>query len=137
MRHRKTIILSAITYALSLFLPPFILAEGHSSFILGFVCLAFGFEKVAWLANPLHFASVAALALMKKTHLAAVSSAAAIAIALTTIAIKELPRNESGALTAVVGYGPAFYLWIASMLIILVAAIRGLLPSKEFPSPPR
>lgn len=119
--------LSGILYGVSLFLPPFVLKEGNSGFILGFVCLFFGFGHLAWLANPIYFASLLTLAVTRKIHVSAILSIFAFAIALLALTIAELPRNEAGQMTQVAGYGPAFYLWLASMLVIPVAAVRKLM----------
>jgi len=119
--------LSGILYGVSLFLPPFVLKDGNSSFILGFVCLFFGFSHIAWLANPLYFASLIAMGVTKKLHLSAILSMLAFGIALLSLNIVELPRNEGGHMTSVTGYGPAFYLWLSSMLVFPVAAVRKLM----------
>ncbi len=131
-RRRLPLSLSAILYAIALFCPPFVLQEGNSGFLLGFVCLLFGFGELAWYANPLYFASLITLGTMKKSFVPAILSAAALAVALNTVAIEELPRNEAGNMTAVIGYGPGFYLWLASMLVVLNATIlRFLRRSRE------
>lgn len=115
---------SGALFAISLFCPAFKLEEGHSSFLLGFVCLLFGFGHLPWYANFFYLASIVAL-ILRRSLLAAILAASAAAIALTTLGIKEMPRNEAGDRTAVVGYGPAFYLWLSSMLVIVIAVVLG------------
>ena len=121
---RMALVLSGTLYGISLFCPVFAFQEGDPSFLLGFVCLAFGAfaQQPAWYANPFYFAALIALG-MKKRYIAALFSCSALAIALTTLSIKRIERDEAGNMTAVVGYGPGFYLWLASMLVVLVAAV--------------
>lgn len=127
MKNRWIVLLgSGLLYGISLFFPAFALKEGQSSFLPGFVCLLFGFGEFAWYANPLYFASLITL-LLKKTYLTALLSCSALAIAVTTIWIEQLPRDASGETTTVVGYGPAFYLWLSSMLVILGASVMDIL----------
>jgi hypothetical protein len=72
---------------------------------------------------------------MKKTYLTALLSCSALAIALTTFGIEQMPRDESGNMTAVVGYGPAFYLWLSSMLVILGATLIDILKVRTSNNP--
>jgi len=115
---------SGTLYCVSLFCPVFRFQEGNSGFLPGFVCLAFGAfaRQVAWYANPFYFAALIALG-MKKRYVAALFSCSALAIALATLSIKQIEKDEAGNMTAVAGYGPGFYLWLSSMLVVLVAAV--------------
>src|SRR4030095_2077845 len=57
------IVLAAVLFLSSLGLNTLILSQGDSSFLIGFVCLLFGFSYVAWFANPLFLLSVVFLLL--------------------------------------------------------------------------
>jgi hypothetical protein len=129
MKTRRTaLLLSGTFYGISLFCPVFASQEGHSGFLPGFVCLVFGAfaGQPAWFANPLYFAAVIAL-MKKKNYITIFFSCFALAAAAATVSIKQIPKNEAGDMTAVVGYGPGFYLWVSSMLVVLVAAGIGIL----------
>jgi hypothetical protein len=117
-------------YLIALFCPAFDFAEGNSGFILGFVCLLFGFEHLAWYANIPYFGSLVFL-FLKRPVVAAALAAGAVALGLTTLGIEEVPKNESGTRTAVAGYGLGFYLWIASMLTVLFGAIAAFVKSRS------
>ena len=121
-------VLSVSLYSISLLCPVFAFKEGDSSFLAGFVCLLFGAFSghLAWFANPLYLAALITL-LMKKHYISVIFSVSALVIASTTLSIKEIERNEAGDMTAVVGYGPGFHLWLYSMLLALVAAVIGIL----------
>ncbi|MBX3732689.1 MAG: hypothetical protein KF791_08850 [Verrucomicrobiae bacterium] len=118
-----TCLASATLYTIALFTPAFAFAEGDSSFILGMVCLLFGWGKFAWYANPILLAAYIAF-LKKKDVLTTILSVAALAVAATTLSIEEVPRNSSGTLTRVVGYGLGFYFWLASMAVLFAAGIH-------------
>ena len=125
---RIAFVLSGTLYGISLFCPVFTFQEGNSGFLPGFVCLAFGAfaRQIAWYANPLYFVALIALG-MKKRYITALFSCSALAIALATLSIKQIERNEAGDMTAVVGYGAGFYLWLSSMFVVLVAAVIGIM----------
>jgi hypothetical protein len=57
------IVLAAVLFLSSLGLNTLILSHGDSSFLLGFVCLLFGFSYLAWFANPLFVVSIILLSL--------------------------------------------------------------------------
>lgn len=115
--------LASLPYLVSLFCGIFVLEEaGPTTFIIGFVCLAFGWSHLAWYANPLLFAGILAY-LLKRDWVAALLAAAAFAVGLTTLGIEEMPRNEGGAKEAVVGYQIGFYLWLTSMVLFGVACL--------------
>jgi hypothetical protein len=122
--------ISGILFGISLFCPAFRLQEGNSGFLLGFVCLFFGFEHLPWYANLFYLGGLVALTL-KRMFFTGFLAAVAIAVASTTLRIKEMPRNEAGNMTAVIGYGLGFYLWVASMLVLLIAAVVGSLKPRE------
>ncbi len=69
------IVLAALLFLSSLGLNTLILSQGESSFLLGFVCLLFGFSYLAWFANPLFFVSIILLSLNRSRMALATSTA--------------------------------------------------------------
>ena len=99
-----------------------LLSQGDSSFLLGFVCLLFGFSYLAWFANPLFLVSIVLLSL-NRSDMALATSTASVILAATTFLIRNVSFNEAGHMANVVGYGLGFYLWIASMCVVLVMSV--------------
>jgi len=91
--------------------------------------LLFGFSYVAWFANPLLLLSVVLL-LLNRSGMALATSAASVILATTTFLIHKAPFNEAGHMADVVGYGPGFYLWLASISAILLASVLSITLSK-------
>ena len=123
------IVLAAVLFLSSLGFNTLILSQGDSSFLIGFVCLLFGFSYVAWFANPLLLLSVVLL-LLNRSGMALATSAASVILATTTFLIHKAPFNEAGHMADVVGYGPGFYLWLASISAILLASVLSITLSK-------
>jgi hypothetical protein len=118
-----TVLISLLCYLISLFCGIFILEKaGPTTFILGLVCLFFGWGYLAWYANPVLLGSVIAY-LLKRDWIAFVLAVVALALGLTTLGIDEMPRNEGGEKERVVGYQIGFYLWLASMAVILISSL--------------
>jgi len=116
------IVLAAVLFLSSLSFKTLLLSQGDSSFLLGFVCLLFGFSYLAWFANPLFLVSIILLSLNRSGMALAISTASLI-LAATTFLIQKAPFNEAGHMANVVGYGPGFYLWIASMCVVLLTSV--------------
>jgi len=106
----------AILFGVSLLHEVFIFESGDSSFIMGFVCLLFGWSYIQWLANPL-IAAAHFFLFKGKYWWSLLCSAAAVVLALSTFFIKEVPRDTSGAMTPVLGFSFGFHLWLSVMLI--------------------
>jgi hypothetical protein len=116
------IVLAAVLFLSSLGFNTLISSRGDSSFLMGFVCLLFGFSYIAWFANPLFLMSVIFLSL-NRSGMALATSTASLILAATTFLIQKVPYNEAGHTAEVVGYGLGFYLWIASMCVILLTSV--------------
>jgi hypothetical protein len=116
------IVLAAVLFLSSLGFKTLLLSHGNSSFLLGFVCLLFGFSYLAWFANPLFLVSIILLSL-NRSGMALATSTASLVLAATTFLIQKAPFNEAGHMANVVGYGPGFYLWIASICVILLTSV--------------
>lgn len=116
------LVLSAILFLGSLGFSVFDMREGNPTFIMGFVCLLFGWAYPAWYANPLILA--AHVLLLRSKYLAAmILATAAVGLGATTLLIEEVPRDSSGETTEVLGYLAGFHLWMASLAVPWVAAI--------------
>jgi hypothetical protein len=116
------IVLAAVLFLSSLGFNTLILSRGDSSFLMGFVCLLFGFSYLAWFANPLFLVSVILLSL-NRSYMALATSTVSLILAATTFLIQKVPYNEAGHTANVVGYGLGFYLWIASISMILLTSV--------------
>jgi hypothetical protein len=115
------IVLAAVLFLSPLGFNTLILSRGDSSFLIGFACLLFGFSYVAWFANPLFLVSVVFLSL-NRSGMALATSTASLILAATTFLIQKAAYNEAGDMANVVGYGLGFYLWIASISVILLTS---------------
>ena len=89
---------------------------------MGFVCLLFGFTYLAWFANPLFLVSIVLLSL-NRLRMALAASTVSVILAATTFQIQKVPYNEAGNMAKVIGYGLGFYLWIASLSVILLTSV--------------
>ena len=116
------IVLAAVLFLSSLGFNTLLLSHGDSSFLMGFVCLLFGFSYLAWFANPLFLVSIVLLSL-NRLRMALAASTASLILAATTFLIQKVPYNEAGHMANVVGYGLGFYLWIASMSVLLLTTV--------------
>jgi len=116
------IVLAAVLFLSSLGFNTLILSQGDSSFLIGFACLLFGFSYLAWFANPLFLVSIILLSL-NRSAIALATSTASVILAGTTFLIQKAPFNEAGHMANVVGYGLGFYLWLASMCVILLSSV--------------
>lgn len=96
---------------------------------MGFVCLLFGFTYLAWFANPLFLVSIIFLSL-NRSRMALATSTASLVLAATTFLIQKVPYNEAGHMADVVGYSLGFYLWIASISVILLTSVLSTMVGK-------
>ena len=118
----KMLLGSLFLYVISLALPAFLL-EGQSvyawpgigPFLFGWMDLLEG--HVAWFANP--FAVLAAVFLLTgQIRWARVASSIAVVLACDTVRFHAMPGPPQTPLTL----GPAWYVWAASLLLLLVAS---------------
>src|SRR5881296_83003 len=123
------IVLAAVLFLSPLGFKTLRLSQGDSSFLPGFVCLLFGFSYLAWFANPLFLVSIILLSL-NRSGMALATTTASLILAATTFLIQKAPFNEAGHMANVVGYGPGFYLWIASMCVVLLTSVLSMTVGK-------
>jgi hypothetical protein len=105
-------------------------SPGELDVMLGLRALAVGWSGIfagilAWFANPFFLAGVIAL-FMRKPTLAIVFAVIAIGISCTTFSIVgvEYPADEGNVnKTTVLKLLPGFYVWMTSMVSLLVIAL--------------
>jgi len=130
------LVLSVSLFIGSLGFKTLILSKGDSSFLTGLVCLLLGFSYLPWFANPLFFLGILFLSL-KRFWLALAASATSAILATTALFIREAPYNEAGHTASVVGYGPGFYLWLASISVLLFTSLLAtFLKTQHLTTPP-
>ena len=100
-----------------------IIAGPKQGFLLGIVCLLFGWgAHIAWYANPfIFFAGL--LLLLGRPKPAIGCAALAIGLSLTTFLIHEIDINEAGTKAPVAGYGMGFYLGLGSSIALLATSV--------------
>jgi len=132
-RRKAALILSLGLYGISLVLPA--LEFQRDPTVSGFKVLAYGWMgvltgDVAWLANPAYFAAIAVFG-ERKHAMAVVAAAIALGLGATTVLAKSWYYASTGA--PVKALGPGFYVWMASFLVLLVAAffVRGSRPAQQ------
>jgi hypothetical protein len=128
--------LSISLFIASLGFKTLILSKGDSSFLPGWVSLLFGFGYLAWFANPLFVLGVVLL-LLKRFSLALAVSALSLILATTTFFIREAEYNEAGHTASVIGYGAGFYLWLASISVLLLTSLLATLVRRKHLTTPR
>lgn len=116
---------SALCYGLSLIAPalvienkPILWGPSHVEMLPGITCLLFGWFTPAWYANPALFVAALVLAFGYR-KLAAGFAGAAITLAATTW-LCDIRYAHVGC-----------YLWIASMVALLVAAVTGVARARD------
>jgi len=119
---RTGLVLATILFVFSLAFNTFLPAEGEPSFLLGIICLLFGFGYAAWYANPMLLIS-AVLLRFNKTRLALLTSALALSLGSSALLIDKVPYNEAGDDAEVIGYGLGFLMWLGSMLVVLLVSL--------------
>jgi hypothetical protein len=93
----------------------FMAVVAHPLGVLGFILSG----TLAWLANPLLWLSWGSF-LVKKTRYAGSLAGAALLFMLSFLFMKTLPQGDSSA--PIVGYGPGYWLWLGSAVLVLVGA---------------
>jgi hypothetical protein len=120
--------LSAAVFGLSLALPAIFVSEpAPNNAYGGGICLLTGWLSLLefwpmWLANPLLLACLIFLG-CKKYGIALGLGLVAIALALCSLTITEMLRDEGGTMVPVTGFGSGFYLWLLSMVIPTVGSL--------------
>jgi hypothetical protein len=101
------------------------------SYGIGMMLLLIGWLGVltaipAWLANPALLMAWATL-FVRQRLVAVVVAGLALGFSLSFLAQRDILVNEGGGKSAIVGYGPGYWLWIASIGVLLVGASLGMI----------
>lgn len=125
------VLVSVLFYLISLFSLAYVGSQSDNSWY-GFMCLGFGWMSLilnppaffAWLANFPFFVNVFMVLFSKRTWSRIVTFIIAIftlLLAVGALDVTELMRDEGGH-TEPATFGTGLYLWIFSIIIIVVAA---------------
>jgi len=122
---------------------PCLWLEGDRSAMVGWVLLLWGpfgvlNGVIAWYANLL-LPVMLVLLLRRKYRLVVLCGVPCLALALSTLAMRQMVVTERPDYATVIGYGPGFYLWLASLAIPPAAALalpRRAGARKSVPAPP-
>ncbi|AZA92067.1 uncharacterised domain/N5-glutamine S-adenosyl-L -methionine-dependent methyltransferase fusion protein [Chryseobacterium nakagawai] len=124
---KKTNLILLICLILYLTSLPFtaVYAKGHD--MSGLACALLGWAEmdgggIAWLANPLLFIGAFFL-LLKQIKISAVLSLIAFGLTFCYLSVGEITVNEAGHKFSITGYGPGYFLWIASCFSLLIGNI--------------
>jgi hypothetical protein len=118
------IMLSIVVYGFALFTPT-IVFDQPDDYYVGIYCLVLGWVGmtiIPWLANPIFFACLICLWL-KSCRIALILGSVAIVLASCTLLYRQMMHDEAGNMRSVTGYGPGFYLWLASFIIPTAASL--------------
>jgi hypothetical protein len=105
----------------------------------GLICALYGafgplYRQFAWYANPVLAVALCLLG-ARKWRAAAITAAAGLVIALDTLALLPSMPERARDYFFVSGLLPGFYLWLASIGLVVVAGLTALLlPSRAAPA---
>lgn len=82
----------------------------------------------AWLANPMLAAAWASIYFRSKglVKLGLVCGVASLCFSLSFLKVDEIIANEAGGTSRITGYGPGYWLWIASIVTAIIGCIAGM-----------
>ncbi len=120
---------AAVLFAVSLFLPAITYdVSGTSDSMSGLSLLLMGWFAVfagvfGWLANPLFaFGCVAVLLRRKITSIVLLALSLLLAISSVQLFSTGVMKDESGALYPLQFFSAGFYVWLAAIVVALIAA---------------
>jgi hypothetical protein len=87
----------------------------------------------AWIANPLMFLAWF-FAWKSKPGRALVLSGLALVFMASFLSEKRILSDENGGTSAITGYGPGFWLWLASAAVMMGGAAMALFRSRQLAS---
>lgn len=139
MKKSRIILLISIAFFLTALALPAVYRQKGSE-INGFSCFLLGWldlygNGISWLANPpLLFSWI--FLLFRKPKIAAVSGLISVGFALYYLTEKEITVYEMGSSYKylIISYGPGYYLWLVSCVIMFIGSLM-LLKSKPETQP--
>lgn len=81
-----------------------------------------------WLANPALVASWFMFSYRSTRPFAVIPAIVALFVSLSFLLCKEFPNGTSGSFSRITGYGAGYWLWIASITVMVVATVTDSLP---------
>lgn len=126
------LLISLLLYLASL---PFTAVYAKDHEMSGLACALLGWAEmegggIAWLANPLLFIGAFFL-LLKQVKISAVISLIAFGLTFCYLSVGEITVNEAGHKFPITGYGPGYFLWMASCFALLLGSIFLMITSKK------
>ncbi|MBV8324774.1 hypothetical protein [Chryseobacterium sp.] len=126
------LLISLILFIASL---PFPAVYVKDDSMYGLACLLLGWAEmdgggIAWLANPLIFFT-ALFFLMRKTKISLLLSLLSLFLMLCYLSVGEITTDEAGHKSPVTGYGPGYFLWVASCLTLFIGNLVSLRSQKK------
>lgn len=103
--------------------------ERIGSFLSGFFGIFIGGACLTWLANPLLIVSW--ITFKKKKKISFLLSSIALLIGLSFLMFDEIIINEGGYYGQITGYRLGYWLWICSMITILIGNIYNQIIKKK------
>lgn len=118
------LLICLILYLASL---PFTAVYAQDHEMSGLACALLGWAEmegggIAWMANPLLFIGAFFL-LLKQIKISAILSLIAFGLTFCYLSVGEITVNEAGHKFPITGYGPGYFLWIASCFMLLAGSI--------------
>ncbi|MDM1557171.1 hypothetical protein PYS58_18065 [Chryseobacterium indologenes] len=112
-------------------------AKGHE--MSGLACALLGWAEmdgggIAWMANPFLFIGAFFL-LLKQIKISAILSLIAFGLTFCYLSVSEITVNEAGHKFPITGYGPGYFLWIASCFSLLAGSIILMKTSEKIQNP--
>jgi hypothetical protein len=130
------IVVSLVALGISLALPALVV-DPPSESVLGLNCFLLGWLSLMlawpmWLANPLYVLGLIFFG-FKKYDVSFGLGVVAIGLALCSLTITQIMRDEGGTMEKVTGLGSGFYLWLISLLIPTLGSLALALARKKPP----
>lgn len=118
------LLICLILYLASL---PFTAVYAKDHEMSGLACALLGWAEmegggIAWMANPLLFIGAFFL-LLKQIKISAILGLIAFGLTFCYLSVGEITVNEAGHKFPITGYGPGYFLWIASCFMLLAGSI--------------
>lgn len=124
---KKSYLILLVCLILYLSSLPFTAVYAKEHEMSGLACALLGWAEmdgggIAWIANPLLFIGAFFL-LLKQIKISAVLSLIAFGLTFCYLSVGEITVNEAGHKFPITGYGPGYFLWMASCFSLLIGSI--------------
>lgn len=99
---------------------------GYALLFMGWMGMLFG--RFFWLANPALIAAWFMFSYRSTRAFAVVPAIVALLLSLSFMLCSQSPNGTSGTFSRITGYGAGYWLWIASITVMVVATVTDSLP---------